>query len=57
MSNFEDFLTWYNNLDVGPFVEAVENMQTFYFERQQLFDALKPFITKMSFVFPNVECL
>jgi hypothetical protein len=34
MSTFEDFLTWYNNLDVGPFVEAVENMQTFYFERQ-----------------------
>ena len=34
MSTFEDFLTWYNNLDVGPFVEAVENMQKFYFERQ-----------------------
>lgn len=33
MSTFQDFLVWYNNLDVGPFVRAVENLQQFYFER------------------------
>lgn len=33
MKTFEDFLKWYNNLDVGPFVEAVENLQKYYFER------------------------
>ena len=33
MQTFEDFLIYYNNLDVEPFVAAVENMQLFYFER------------------------
>ena len=33
MSTFQHFLIWYNNLDVGPFVQAVENLQKFYFER------------------------
>lgn len=33
MRTFRDFLEWYNNLDVKPFVEAVEKMQTFYFEK------------------------
>ncbi|MES9994350.1 MAG: hypothetical protein ABW098_20565, partial [Candidatus Thiodiazotropha sp.] len=33
MVTFRDFLVWYNNLDVGPFVEAVENFQQFYFEK------------------------
>jgi len=33
MSTFQDFLIWYNNLDVGPFVQAVENLQKFYFDR------------------------
>ena len=28
MTTFKDFLKWYNNLDVGPFVEAVEKMKT-----------------------------
>ena len=32
MFNFEDFLIWYNNLDVGPFVTAVERVQKLYFE-------------------------
>ena len=32
MTTFEDFLVYYNNLDVGPFVQAVEKMQQFYFE-------------------------
>ncbi|KAK3098713.1 hypothetical protein FSP39_022331 [Pinctada imbricata] len=33
MSTMEDFLVWYNNLDVEPFVKAVEKMQDFYFEK------------------------
>ena len=33
MSTFRDFLIWYNNLDVGPFVTAVERLQTFYFQK------------------------
>ncbi|XP_052693820.1 uncharacterized protein LOC128172088 [Crassostrea angulata] len=33
MSTFRDFLVWYNNLDVGPFVQAVKNLQKYYFER------------------------
>ena len=33
MTTFKDFLMYYNNLDVGPFVTAVENMQQFYFEK------------------------
>ena len=30
MTTFRDFLIYYNNLDVGPFVEAVEKMHVFY---------------------------
>ena len=33
MKTFRDFLVWYNNLDVGPFVKAVENLQKYYFQR------------------------
>ena len=33
MSTFCDFLVWYNNLDVGPFVTAVEWFQAFYFRK------------------------
>jgi hypothetical protein len=33
MKTMKDFLVYYNNLDVGPFVTAVENLQKFYFER------------------------
>ena len=33
MTTFQDFLIWYNNLDVGPFVTAVENLQSYYFQR------------------------
>ena len=33
MTTFRDFLVWYNNLDVGPFVIAVQNLQKYYFER------------------------
>lgn len=31
MTTFKDFLIWYNNLDVGPFVTAVEKWQEQYF--------------------------
>ena len=33
MTIFRDFLVWYNNLDVGPFVTAVENLQRYFFKR------------------------
>ena len=33
MQSMRDFLIWYNNLDVGPFVKAVEKLQEFYFEK------------------------
>ena len=29
MKTFKDFLEWYNNLDVIPFVEAIEKMKVF----------------------------
>ncbi len=30
MKTFKDFLEWYNNLDVLPFIEAVEKLKDFY---------------------------
>ena len=39
MTSFKDFLIYYNNLDVEPFVEAVEKMQSFY--KQVNIDFLK----------------
>ena len=33
MKTFRQYLEHYNNLDVGPFVEAVEKMQVFYFDQ------------------------
>ncbi|XP_072172025.1 uncharacterized protein [Diadema setosum] len=33
MSTMRDFLAWYNNRDVQPFVEAVKKMISFYSER------------------------
>lgn len=30
METFRDYLIWYNNLDVEPFVEAIEKMFQFY---------------------------
>ena len=32
MKTFKDYLVYYNNLDVGPFVKAVEKMHVFYKE-------------------------
>ena len=34
MSTFKDFLVWYYNLDVVPFLEAVEKMNQFWQERK-----------------------
>ena len=34
MSTFRDYLIWYNNRDVTPFVEAIEKMRLFYEERE-----------------------
>lgn len=34
MSTFKEFLIWYNNLDVVPFMEAVEKMSVFWQERK-----------------------
>jgi hypothetical protein len=39
MRTFKDFLVWYNNLDVGPFVEALSNLTEFYFQNE--IDVLK----------------
>ena len=33
MKTFKDFLEWYNNLDVIPFIEAIEKMKVFYQEK------------------------
>ena len=33
MMTFHDFLQYYNNLDVGLFVQAIEKMQKFYFNQ------------------------
>ena len=34
MITFKDFLVWYNNLDVVPFLDAVEKMSQFWQERK-----------------------
>ena len=39
MRTIKDFLIYYNNLDVKPFVEALKNFQTFY--RQKELDVFK----------------
>jgi hypothetical protein len=33
MRTFKDFLEWYNNLNVEPFVTVVERLRGYYFER------------------------
>ena len=33
MKTFKDFLIWYNNKDVEPFVKAIEKLQQFYFDK------------------------
>jgi hypothetical protein len=34
LTSFRDFLGWYNNLDVVPFLEAIEKMSEFWKERK-----------------------
>ena len=34
MTTLRDFLIYYNNLDVEPFVKGIENMQEFYKKNQ-----------------------
>ena len=34
MRTFKDFLEWYNNLEVEPFVAVVERLRGYYFERE-----------------------
>ena len=36
MPTFKDFLVWYNNLDVVPFLEAVEKMSQFWQENESI---------------------
>ena len=53
MKTFQDFLIWYNNLDVGPFVKAVCIFKEFYKEKG--LDAFKsaislPGLAKANFI-------
>ena len=34
MSTLRDFLVWYNNMDVTPFLEAIEKTFAFYREKK-----------------------
>ena len=43
MTTFEDYLIYYNNLDTGPFVIALKNMQKVYFDEG--IDIFKDYIT------------
>lgn len=49
MQTFADYLAWYNNLDVGPFVEAVEKMQQFYKDKNVD-------VFKVSISVPGIAC-
>ena len=40
MTTLADFLEWYNNKDVGPFIKALENQSKFY-EKELGIDMLK----------------
>ena len=56
METFEDFLVWYNCLDVKPFLEAIEKQSAFYKERH--IDMLKDGISvpglTMKYLFQNL---
>jgi hypothetical protein len=56
MTSFRDFLLWHNNLDVVPFLEAIENMSTFWKERS--IDMFKDGVSvpglTMKYLFSNV---
>jgi hypothetical protein len=56
MTSFRDFLVWYNNLDVVPFLEAIEKMSEFWEERS--IDMFKDGVSvpglTMKYLFSNV---
>jgi hypothetical protein len=56
MTRFCDFLIWYNNLDVVPFLEAIEKMSNFWQERK--IDIFKDGVSvpglTMKYLFSNV---
>ena len=58
MTSFRDFLVWYNNLDVVPFLEAIEKMSLFWKERD--IDIFKDGVSvpglTMKYLFSNVDC-
>ena len=56
MDMFRDFLVWYNNLDVVPFLEAIDKMSNFW--KQQDIDIFKDGVSvpglTMKYIFSNV---
>ncbi|CAB4021097.1 Zinc finger and SCAN domain-containing 22, partial [Paramuricea clavata] len=56
MKTFRDFLVWYNNLDVVPFLEAVQKMSNFWQERN--IDMFKDGVSvpglTMKYLFSNI---
>jgi hypothetical protein len=56
MTSFRDFLVWYNNLDVVPFLESIEKMSEFCKERK--IDMFKDVVSvpglTMKYLFCNV---
>jgi len=58
MQTFKDFLIWYNNLDVEPFLEAVEKICTFWKERN--IDMFKDGVSvpglTMKYLFSTLPC-
>ena len=58
MTSFRDFLVWYDNLDLVPFLEAVDKMSAFWKERN--IDIFKDGVSvpglTMRYLFSNVDC-
>ena len=52
MITFKDYLVWYNNLDVEPFVEAIEKMFEFY--QPRCLDLFKDGISVPGLVTKNI---
>jgi hypothetical protein len=56
MTTFRDFLVWYNNLDVVPFLEAIDKMSNFWQERN--IDMFKDGVSvpglTMKYLFSNI---
>jgi hypothetical protein len=56
MTTFRDFLVWYNNLDVVPFLEAIDKMSNFWQERN--IDIFKDGVSvpglTMKYLFSNI---